>query len=78
MYAVYSSRCLTYALYADSLIFRLLVWMFLVINFSVALAFVVIWLICLDHDNLPLMFTHRYLVFWLFKGFCHGACIHVG
>ena len=51
MDAEYSRRGLTYVLKADSLIFLLCVWMFLLINSRVLLPLVVSWLMCLVHDK---------------------------
>ena len=59
MDAEYSRRGLTYVLKADSLIFLLCVWMFLLINFRVLLPLVVSWLMCLVHDKSSEILTHK-------------------
>ena len=65
MDAEYSIKGLTYVLKADSLIFLLCVWMFLLINFRVLLPLVVSWFMCLVHDNSSEIFTPRYLRFFI-------------
>ena len=65
MDAEYSRRGLTYVLKADSLIFLLCVWMFLLINFRVLLPLVVSWLMCSVHDKSSEILTPRYLTFLL-------------
>ena len=65
MDAEYSRRGLTYVLKADSLIFLLCVWMFLLTNFRVLLPIVVSWLMCLVHDKSSEILTPRYLTFFV-------------
>ena len=65
MNAEYSRRGLTYVLKADSLIFLLCVWMFLLMNFRVLLPLVVSWLMCLVHDKSSEILTRRYLTFFV-------------
>ena len=65
MDAEYSRRGLTYVLKADSLIFLLCVWMFLLINFRMLLPLVVSWLMCLVQDKSSEILTPRYLTFFV-------------
>ena len=71
-----SRKGLTYVLKADSLIFLLYVWMFLLINFRVLLPLVVSWLMCLVHDKSSEILTVRYLTFLLIGERGRVVCNH--
>ena len=59
--AAYSTKGRSYVLYADSFSLGLLVWMLRLINFNELLVFIVIWLICFDHDKSREILSPKYL-----------------